>query len=126
MSPEPNAPRMSMTPRRRALLFVLLLAMTLLFTALASATCGPRHYRVHAGDTLSSIAAQFGTSVAALAAANNLDPQAVLPIGLELLYRESSHSRSPRCSGSARAFARRPMSSEWAGPAVRHGKETWS
>ena len=48
-------------------------------------SCAPKHYRVRAGDTLSSIARRFQTSVAALAAANSLDPDGLLRAGLVLV-----------------------------------------
>jgi soluble lytic murein transglycosylase-like protein len=42
-------------------------------------------YTVHVGDTLSGIAARNGTSVAALARANGLDPAGILPVGRRLV-----------------------------------------
>jgi LysM repeat protein len=38
----------------------------------ATATPRPRTYKVRSGDTLSAIAARFGTTVAKLAALNNI------------------------------------------------------
>ncbi len=51
------------------------------------------HYRVRAGDTLSEVAGRYGTSVAAIARLNHLDPAAVLPIDRVLLLPapRSSH-----------------------------------
>jgi len=46
--------------------------------------CATRSYRVHAGDTLYSIARRFGTTVRAIATANRLDPNGILRIGLVL------------------------------------------
>ena len=43
-----------------------------------------RVYVVRPGDTLSSIAARSGTTVAALARANGLDPRRILPVGVAL------------------------------------------
>lgn len=51
-------------------------------TSATSATAGS--IVVQPGDTLSAIAARGGTSVAALAAANGLDPNGVLPAGTAL------------------------------------------
>jgi LysM repeat protein len=45
----------------------------------------PRTYVVQSGDSLSSIAARFGVTVRALAAANNLDPNKVINIGQVLI-----------------------------------------
>ncbi len=50
----------------------------------APEACAPARYRVRAGDTLSSIARRFHTSVAALAKANSLDPDGVLLAGAVL------------------------------------------
>jgi peptidoglycan hydrolase-like protein with peptidoglycan-binding domain len=44
-----------------------------------------RAYLVRSGDTLTAIAAGSGTTIAALAAANRVDPAEVLPIGARLL-----------------------------------------
>jgi D-alanyl-D-alanine carboxypeptidase/D-alanyl-D-alanine-endopeptidase (penicillin-binding protein 4) len=51
----------------------------------ASAACAPKRYRVRLGDTLFSISRRFDTSVDALALANSLDPNGVLPVGLVLV-----------------------------------------
>jgi LysM repeat protein len=70
----------------------------------APATDGGRTtYRVQAGDTLSTIAARFGISWEALAAANNITARTVLQIGQELII--------PLSGGAAPAVAtptRRP------------------
>jgi D-alanyl-D-alanine carboxypeptidase/D-alanyl-D-alanine-endopeptidase (penicillin-binding protein 4) len=52
-------------------------------TASSSAplSCRPGRYRVRAGDTLYSIARRFHSSVAAVARANSLDPNGILPAG---------------------------------------------
>lgn len=58
-------------------------------------------YRVRAGDTVSAIAARTGTSVAAIVAANNLGPDALIKVGQVL--------RLPSAAGSgARTEAPRP------------------
>jgi D-alanyl-D-alanine carboxypeptidase/D-alanyl-D-alanine-endopeptidase (penicillin-binding protein 4) len=58
---------------------LVLLVPALLAPAPAGSASG--HYRVRPGDTLTSIAHRFGTSVAALARLNRLDPNAILPAG---------------------------------------------
>jgi N-acetylmuramoyl-L-alanine amidase len=58
-------------------------------------------YVVQPGDTLSGIAARAGTTVAALAAANGLDPAGVLPEGAVLNLSGSGLSSSAANSGSA-------------------------
>ena len=55
----------------------------------AAYSCGAGRYRVKPGDTLSSIARRFHTSVRRLAAANSLDPAAVLPAGIVLVIPKS-------------------------------------
>jgi serine-type D-Ala-D-Ala carboxypeptidase/endopeptidase (penicillin-binding protein 4) len=52
--------------------------------ASAPVACQPDRYRVHAGDTLTSIAQRFQTSIDALARANSLDPNGILRIGTVL------------------------------------------
>jgi D-alanyl-D-alanine carboxypeptidase/D-alanyl-D-alanine-endopeptidase (penicillin-binding protein 4) len=52
--------------------------------ASAQLACNPAKYRVRAGDTLSSIAHRFHTTVAALARANALKPNGILRIGAVL------------------------------------------
>jgi len=52
-------------------------------------------YVVQPGDTLSAIAAHAGTSVAAIAAANGLDPNGLLLSGTTLLLSGSSGSAAP-------------------------------
>jgi LysM repeat protein len=51
-------------------------------------------YTVLPGDTLSTIAAQYGTTVDQLAAANGLDPAGILPAGVTLSMGSSSSSSS--------------------------------
>ncbi len=71
-----------MAARRRCLLA--LVALCLLAGGPAGAFgsgCTAGHYRVHRGDTLSSIARRFDTTVDALAGANAIDPNAVLLAG---------------------------------------------
>jgi LysM repeat protein len=51
-------------------------------------------YTVHHGDTLSAIAARYGTTVGQLAAANSLDPSGILPAGASLSVRGSSSSEA--------------------------------
>jgi D-alanyl-D-alanine carboxypeptidase/D-alanyl-D-alanine-endopeptidase (penicillin-binding protein 4) len=64
--------------------------------------CTPKHYRVRAGDTLSAIARRFNVTVGALAAANGLDPRAVLPVGLGLVIPQSA------CAKPTSAFREAP------------------
>jgi D-alanyl-D-alanine carboxypeptidase/D-alanyl-D-alanine-endopeptidase (penicillin-binding protein 4) len=59
----------------------------------AAYSCGVGRYRVKPGDTLSSIARRFHTSVRRLAAANSLDPAAVLPAGIVLVIPKSDCER---------------------------------
>jgi LysM repeat protein len=54
-------------------------------TAAPSATARPQTYVVQEGDTLSTIAAQFGTSVAALQRANGLGSSDVINVGQVLV-----------------------------------------
>jgi LysM repeat protein len=49
-----------------------------------SATARPRTYTVRAGDTLSGIAARFGTTVAAIVALNNITNPSLIHAGLVL------------------------------------------
>ena len=57
-------------------------------------------YTVQAGDTLSAIAAQYGTTVGELAAANGLDPAGILPTGITLSFGGSSSSSSSESDAS--------------------------
>lgn len=70
---------------RRALSLhaVALLVATLTVVVLAAAgwSSGPSTYTVRAGDSLWAIATARGITVSQLAAANGLDPNAILPIG---------------------------------------------
>jgi serine-type D-Ala-D-Ala carboxypeptidase/endopeptidase (penicillin-binding protein 4) len=61
-----------------------------------TAACGPAHYRVHAGDTLWSIARRFKVSVRALAKANALDVRAVLWVGVDLSIPRSGCAPAAR------------------------------
>ena len=63
------------------------------FAGRVSSLCAPKRYRVRPGDTLSSIARRFHTSVAALIVANSLDPAGVLPVGLMLVVAEPGCKR---------------------------------
>jgi N-acetylmuramoyl-L-alanine amidase len=56
---------------------------------------GGGDYLVHAGDTLTSIAARAGTSIAAIAAANGLDANGLLPAGRRLTVFGLPPSASP-------------------------------
>lgn len=46
------------------------------------------HYFIRKGDTLSSIARRFGTSIKALCSLNNISPQKVLKIGTKLIVHQ--------------------------------------
>lgn len=59
-----------------------------------------RRYVVRAGDTLSSIATRFGTTVAALARANKLDPRRILPVGVRLRVSGLPRRAGSRIGGS--------------------------
>jgi LysM repeat protein len=62
-------------------------------TTLVSASTAPASagaYVVQSGDTLSAIAARAGTSVSGLAAANGIDPGALLPAGIVLRLSHTS------------------------------------
>jgi D-alanyl-D-alanine carboxypeptidase/D-alanyl-D-alanine-endopeptidase (penicillin-binding protein 4) len=71
---------MDTTRRTLRWLPLVLLALVLLLPVSPAGSAG-RQYRVRSGDTLTSIAQRFKTTVAALARANHLDPNAILPIG---------------------------------------------
>ncbi len=58
-----------------------------------AAACKPVEYRVRAGDTLSSIARRFHTTVVSLARANSLDPDGILLIGAVLKVPQACVSR---------------------------------
>src|SRR5947209_19002128 len=53
-------------------------------SAAPASPCKARTYRVHAGDTLFSIAQRFGTTVHAIVRANGLDARGILRIGVRL------------------------------------------
>jgi D-alanyl-D-alanine carboxypeptidase/D-alanyl-D-alanine-endopeptidase (penicillin-binding protein 4) len=60
--------------------------------------CVRKRYQVRPGDTLSSIARRFHTTIDALALANSLDPRRVLPAGLALVIPSTGceSRRAPR------------------------------
>lgn len=66
-----------------------------------SATAASGAYVVQPGDTLSAIAARAGTTVAQLAAANGLDPNAPLPSGSTLTLVSSGEESSPASASAA-------------------------
>ena len=61
----------------------------------ASATASAAGYVVQPGDTLTAIATRTGVSISALAAANGLDPNGVLPAGTTLQLSGSATSAVP-------------------------------
>ncbi len=61
----------------------------------SGSSSGGGDYLVHAGDTLTSIAARAGTSIAAIAAANGLDADGILPAGRRLTVFGLPPSASP-------------------------------
>ena len=67
-------------------------------------------YRVQPGDSLGAIASRFGTTVAALAAANRLDPSRYLLAGITISVpagaaaRSSAESRPPLSHGQVRSL----------------------
>ncbi len=73
--------------------------------ATSSASSGTGGYVVQPGDTLSSIAARQGISVAQLAAANGLDPNGVLVAGTVLGGSGSSGTAVPVSTSSAGSAA---------------------
>jgi LysM repeat protein len=77
--------------------------------ASSSGTSGGGGYTVQYGDTLSEIAAQNGTSVDSLAAANGLDPSGILPTGITL-------SLSGGGSGSSSSGATEEVSTTTSAP----------
>ncbi len=58
--------------------------------ASTTTAASPGRYVVQPGDTLSAVAARAGTSVAQLAAANGVDPGALLPVGSVLTLSRPS------------------------------------
>lgn len=79
---------------------------------------GRTTYRVKSGDTLSSIAAQFGISWEALAAANGLNSRSVLRIGQELVIPGAGAPPPPVASPTpAPAATPRPTATATAAPA---------
>ncbi len=67
----------------------------------APLACEPRRYRVRPGDTLSSIARRFHTSVDALARSNSRDPKRILPAGALLKIPRSSCTRGRPAQSAA-------------------------
>ena len=70
-------------------------------TASTSSSAGGGDYLVHPGDTLTSIAARAGTSIAAIAAANGLDADGILPAGRRLTVFGLPPSASPTAPSTA-------------------------
>ena len=103
-------------PARR-LLVVLLGAAVLCAPVGASAGAGSRAapckaltYRVQAGDTLFALAQRFRTTVPALAFANDLDPDGLLPIGLVLrIPRSCSQAAQVSLATALRLAVASPM-----------------
>jgi peptidoglycan hydrolase-like protein with peptidoglycan-binding domain len=76
-------------------------------------------YRARAGDSLTSIAQRFGTTVTALARANGLDPAKVLPLGTRLRVPSVSTVAPPaRTVAGVAAASIRDALGTWA---VRYG-----
>ena len=83
---------------------VALIVATASVVGLAAAgwSSGPSTYTVRAGDSLWAIATARGITVSQLAAANGLDPNAILPIGRLLTIPDGSgRSQSGAAAGSA-------------------------
>jgi soluble lytic murein transglycosylase-like protein len=59
-------------------------------SASAAGSSGSGGYTVQPGDTLSTLAARYGTTVHQLAAANGLDPSGILPEGMSLSVAASA------------------------------------
>jgi serine-type D-Ala-D-Ala carboxypeptidase/endopeptidase (penicillin-binding protein 4) len=77
-------------------------------TTASQVACKPGKYRVRAGDTLSSIARRYNTSVAALARANALKPNGILFAGAVLKVPATCESRRAApapAAGTQRALA---------------------
>jgi LysM repeat protein len=66
-----------------------------------SSSSGGGDYLVRPGDTLTSIAARAGTSIAAIAAANGLDADGILPAGRRLTVFGLPPSASPTAPSAA-------------------------
>jgi peptidoglycan hydrolase-like protein with peptidoglycan-binding domain len=79
-------------------------------TPLARPQVPTRRYVVRRGDTLTAIAARFGTTVAALARRNRLDPRDILPEGKRLVV---PNVRPPSLRASPTAVKRKLT--RWAG-----------
>ncbi len=94
----------SQMSRALSLRAVALMVAILSVVALAAAgwSSGPSTYTVRAGDSLWAIATARGITVSQLAAANGLDPNAILPIG-ELLTIPNGSSPTQASSGVAAA-----------------------
>ncbi len=89
-------------------------------SATASARCKPATYRVRAGDTLSSIARRYHTTVRALARANAMNPNGVLLAGAVLRIPRTCAAARPATvvSTSARAALATGLSRALAVPGV--------
>src|SRR5258708_31973963 len=70
-----------MPPMRRITLLLILVCITAVPTFRLQAQTSSRTYTVQSGDTLTSIAARFGISVAALAQANQIAETDVIYVG---------------------------------------------
>ncbi|MFA5489633.1 MAG: peptidoglycan DD-metalloendopeptidase family protein [Candidimonas sp.] len=95
--------------RARSLWLVLAIALAVLLSA-----CGttkrvePGHYRVVAGDTLSSIARKHGQSVSALMRMNNISNPNRLEVG-QILRVQAGAGSTPSSSGSSNIPVTRPV-----------------
>lgn len=70
-------------------------------TQAPTATAQPDTYEVAAGDTLSEIAARFGTTIEALIAANGLDDANHLLVGQVLNVAASAATETPPAAATA-------------------------
>ena len=94
---------MATLPRTYLVLLVLCVWALMLVTVASPAAggCASTRYRVQRGDSLSSIARRFHTSVAALARENSIDPASILRAGAVLRIPSScAGSRSPTLASS--------------------------
>ncbi|MBI1950324.1 MAG: LysM peptidoglycan-binding domain-containing protein [Acidobacteria bacterium] len=70
--------------------------------AAVSVSGGRLQYKVQAGDTLASIAVKFGVSTDDLCRWNNLDPEAVLRVGDQVLVGEAQEPPCVTCGPAGR------------------------